>query len=147
MFVGKKYNIDIDVSYEDAELFIEPSLLIAAVVNLTDNACKASDENAIVRIKGTRLDKTYKITVSDNGCGIPDDEIAKIIEPFYMVDKSRARKQGGAGLGLALCVKIADIHGGTLDIESEVGKGTDVTITIPLFADKSVNLGGESDEA
>ena len=83
----------------------------------------------------------------DNGCGIPDDEIAKIIEPFYMVDKSRARKQGGAGLGLALCVKIADIHGGTLDIESEVGKGTDVTITIPLFADKSVNLGGESDEA
>ena len=64
-----------------------------------------------------------------------------------MVDKSRARKQGGAGLGLALCVKIADIHGGTLNIESEVGKGTDVTITIPLFSDKSVDLGGESDEA
>lgn len=147
LFVGKKYSVDIDISYDDAELYIEPSLLIAAVVNLTDNACKASGENTVVKVKGTRQDKTYNITVSDNGCGIPEDEIAKIIEPFYMVDKSRARKQGGAGLGLALSVKIADIHGGKLDIKSEVDKGTDVTITIPLFADKSIDIGGESDEA
>ena len=58
--------------------------------------------------------------------GIPEEELGKITDAFYMVDKSRSRKEGGSGLGLALCVKIAEIHGGHLKIESQPGEGTTV---------------------
>jgi two-component system phosphate regulon sensor histidine kinase PhoR len=74
----------------------------------------------------------------DNGHGIPEAELDKIMEPFYMVDKSRARKQGGAGLGLALCRKIAEIHNGSISVRSELGKGTEVCF--------EVNLAGEGNE-
>lgn len=67
--------------------------------------------------------------VSDSGMGIPQKEIAKIVQPFYMLDKVRSRKAGGAGLGLALCVEIARLHGIRLTIESELGKGTQVYLT------------------
>ena len=71
------------------------------------------------------------LTVQDHGCGIPADKLARVTEPFYMVDKSRARKQGGSGMGLALCQRIAAVHGGTLQISSQVGVGTAVTVTLP----------------
>ena len=63
-------------------------------------------------------------TVSDSGCGMTKEQIARAFEPFYKADKSRTRAAGGAGLGLSLCRKIAQLHGGTLKIESEMGKGT-----------------------
>ena len=66
--------------------------------------------------------------VRDEGKGIPESEIKNILEPFYMVDKSRSRANGSVGLGLALCKKIADIHGFQMKIESEIGKGTCVFI-------------------
>ena len=78
--------------------------------------------------------KAYKesgrkiLEVADNGRGIPQEELGKITEAFYMVDKSRSRREGGAGLGLALCVKIAEIHGGRLDITSQLGTGTKVRV-------------------
>ena len=71
------------------------------------------------------------LTVQDHGCGIPADKLARVTEPFYMVDKSRARKQGGSGMGLALCQRIAAVHGGMLQISSQVGVGTAVTVTLP----------------
>ena len=58
--------------------------------------------------------------------GIPEEELGKITDAFYMVDKSRSRKEGGSGLGLALCVKVAEIHGGNLKVESRQGEGTTV---------------------
>ena len=64
------------------------------------------------------------ISVTDHGKGIPKEDLKKITEAFYMVDKSRSRQQGGAGLGLAISAKIAEGHGGYLDFESEPGKGT-----------------------
>ena len=73
------------------------------------------------------------VTVRDTGCGIPAAALARVTEPFYMVDKSRARRQGGSGLGLALCQRIAVAHDGTLKIESEPGKGTRVSVTLPLW--------------
>ena len=63
---------------------------------------------------------------SDTGMGIPEEELGKITDAFYMVDKSRSRKEGGSGLGLALCVKVAEIHDGCLKIESRQSEGTTV---------------------
>lgn len=146
-FVGEKYNVDIDIMCDEAELYIEPSLITAAVLNLADNACKASSENNKVCIKGVKNDTSYDIIVSDNGCGIPENEISKISEPFYMVDKSRARKQGGSGLGLALVHKIAEIHGGCIVIRSEPDKGTDVIFNLPFLVDDNKDMGGMENEA
>ena len=71
------------------------------------------------------------VTVADEGRGIPPEALSRVMEPFYMVDKSRARRQGGSGLGLALCSRIAETHGGTLELESNPGAGTPATVTTP----------------
>ena len=95
------------------------------LVNLIDNAIKASSAHSEILLYSSERG----ITVEDHGCGIPEDEKEKILEPFYMIDKSRSRKSGGAGLGLALTALILKHHHMTLEIESEVGKGTKMTIS------------------
>ena len=98
----------------------------SVLVNLVDNASKASAEGQIVTITA---DKTG-FAVRDQGCGIPQEEIDRITEPFYMVDRSRSKKLGGVGLGLALVKEIVQAHGGKLEIESVVGEGTIVRVLI-----------------
>ena len=140
-FSGEKFNVRIRLKCAPARVMAEPSLIIAAAINLIDNACKASETGQSISVMGRMQEGDYVISVIDNGRGIPENEIDKIVEPFYMVDKSRARSQGGAGLGLALCHKIAEIHGGELRIKSELGKGTTVMMLL-----KAVDGGGENDE-
>lgn len=99
-------------------------LMCDVLINLIDNAVKASPEGAEVKL----YTEDGAIVVEDFGCGIPPAEIAKITEPFYMVDKSRSRKSGGAGLGLALTKLILTHHGMEMRVESEVGKGTKIAV-------------------
>ena len=109
----------------------DASLLQTLVQNLLDNARKASEPGKGVSLTGEALASGgYRLTVADQGRGIPPDEIGKITEAFYMVDKSRSRAQGGAGLGLALCKAIAALHGGALRFESQEGRGTTVTVEL-----------------
>ena len=82
------------------------------------------------------VDGQAEILVRDYGRGIPREELDKVCQPFYMVDKSRSRKAGGVGLGLALCREIVSVHGGTMDIDSRLGEGTLVTLRFPLSADQ-----------
>ena len=127
----QKYQQRLEVTVQPALLLLEPSLLKTLVYNLIDNACKASPENGRILLTGRREeDVGYTLSVQDFGRGIPKEEIPHIIEPFYMVDKSRARSQNGAGIGLALCQEIAAIHGGSLHIESTLGEGT--CVSLPL---------------
>ena len=70
----------------------------------------------------------YEISVNDNGCGIPAEELSKISEAFYMVDKARSRGRGGAGLGLAVCTAIMEVHHGNITFESTQGVGTCVRV-------------------
>ena len=98
--------------------------------NLVDNAAKASPAGKTIELRSFyREDKRLVFSVKDEGMGIPQRELDQIVKPFYMLDKSRSRKAGGAGLGLPLCVEIAHLHGAALSIQSTVGKGTLVTIT------------------
>ena len=117
----------------------EKSLLIVAIKNLIDNACKASRENETVMIYGLKNLSDYQIIVKDFGLGIPESEIQHIWEPFYMVDKSRSRKQGGAGLGLSLSKQILDIHHASIEMNSWLNVGTEITLSFP-------NIGGPSYE-
>ena len=107
--------------------FMDKDLMISLLVNLVDNAARASEEGACIYM--TARENT--IAVRDNGCGIPKEEIPRVTEAFYMVDKARSRKAGGNGLGLALCSRIAKLHGADLRIESELGEGTEVSIVFP----------------
>ena len=108
----------------------DPALLQTLLQNLLDNARKASSPGGVVTLWGEAVEGGYRLTVSDQGRGIPESELSKITEPFYMVDKSRSRAEGGAGLGLALCQKIVELHRGTLRFQSQEGKGTVVTVTL-----------------
>lgn len=143
LLVGSKYDVRIDVDFEAAVLYLEPVLMTSAVTNVIDNACKASIQKDDVIVRGRRSEDGYRIEITDKGIGIPDDELDKIMEPFYMVDKSRARKQGGAGLGLALCAKIVSLHDGKMEVRSELGRGTMVSLIFPCTA--ALRDGGESD--
>ncbi len=112
-----------DVSIQaDSELF--KSLLY----NLIDNGSKASRPGQTVIIESGYREGRLFLSVIDHGMGIPPKELKRITEPFYMVDKARTRKAGGAGLGLALCVEIARLHHAVLSIDSALGQGTCVTI-------------------
>ena len=81
---------------------------------------------------GSVNNESQIVSAIDQGSGIPADQIALVTEPFYRVDKARSRKLGGAGLGLSLCQMIAQAHGGRLDIQSEVGKGTTISMIWPM---------------
>lgn len=145
-FLPQKYGVSLDFYLEKDSVICEPSLLKTLIINLMDNGCKASEKGSRVTIVGKREQGFYVIKVIDHGMGIPENEIKKITEPFYMVDKSRSRKQGGAGLGLALCSKIAIIHGTSLEITSQLGKGTTVSFKLKR-ADTSNETGAAYDEA
>lgn len=110
--------------YEPYRICAEPDLLKSVLLNLTDNACKASEPGDLIEITGKRQGEGYLFSVKDHGVGIPEEEQRKITEAFYMVDKSRSRSHNGAGLGLALCAEILRLHGSELMIESVPGKGS-----------------------
>lgn len=104
-------------------------LLLSLLVNLVDNGRKACREGGHILVCGGHEGEgQYRITVADDGCGIPKEELGKITEAFYMVDKSRARRKGGAGLGMAICERIVRLHHAQWKIESTVGEGTTVSI-------------------
>jgi signal transduction histidine kinase len=102
--------------------------------NLIDNALKntpAGGKPVVVSI-GHEEDK-LSIIVKDRGVGIADSAIAHVFDPFYRTDASRSRKTGGYGLGLSLCKAIVDTHNGKIDITSDHGRGTQVTVTLPIY--------------
>ena len=127
--------LTLSVRAEEGFLRGDAALLQTLLQNLLDNARKATDSGGQVVLAGRKDKEGYRITVADQGRGIPEGELNKITEPFYMVDKSRSRAEGGAGLGLALCKQIAALHGGELRFESREGRGTTVTVELGGVAD------------
>lgn len=130
MFEG---NVDMElaVSCEPGWVCAESSLIKTVLLNLVDNACKASSRGGRVEILGAKQENGYEFTVRDYGVGIPPEEQKKITEAFYMVDKSRSRSKNGAGLGLALCTEILRIHNSSLNIVSTPGEGTSMSFVLP----------------
>ncbi len=106
-------------------LVCDRDLIGTMLQNLLSNAIKASGAGQDVVLSA----RDGVLSVTDHGVGIPAEHLARVTEPFYMVDKSRARSQQGAGLGLALCRRIARLHGAQLVIESREGAGTRVSVS------------------
>lgn len=130
--VAEKDKIHIEMDLDEGYITGERDLILSLFLNLIDNARKALTAGGHIWIEGFESGDYYKVIVKDNGCGMPEEEIHKITEAFYMVDKSRARKQGGAGLGMTLCNKIIELHHGSWEILSRVGEGTEVHVRLPI---------------
>lgn len=101
------------------------------VLNILSNAIKYSTDEGIIEIDLNTRQEDFNIVIKDNGMGIPEEDLDRIFERFYRVDKARSRMLGGTGLGLAIAKEIAEAHGGQIGIESTYGYGTSVTIQLP----------------
>ncbi len=117
--------------YDKALVWAESNMIITVLINLLDNACKASEPGNIIEVNGKAEENGYRFTVRDHGIGIPQQELQKITKAFYMIDKSRARSRNGAGLGLSLCTEILTLHGSSLEIDSTLGEGTNISFVLP----------------
>jgi len=121
-------NVSLHINMKPAYIKVEFDLFKTLMFNLIDNAVKAGCKE--IDITGKQVENCYSISISDNGKGMPPSELEKITEAFYTVDKSRSRRQHGAGLGLALAAKIAALHGSTLAFSSYENVGTVVKINL-----------------
>ncbi len=113
-------------------VLIQQDLALVLLRNLVQNALRAQPRDGTVRLSWSRSGSSVAFAVQDTGCGIPAEDLPHITQPFYMVDKSRARANGGSGVGLAICSQIMALHGGELRFESAVGQGTTVRFCLPL---------------
>ena len=119
----------------DEPVQADPEKMRMVLRNLLDNALKHTpDDGPAVTLSMALQKETLNIVVADQGEGIPASAIPHLFEPFYRPDTSRSRKTGGYGLGLSLCKAIVDAHGGTIDLSSTPGKGTQVMVTIPRIS-------------
>lgn len=129
----KKFHRPVTLRFrtEKGKCLLEPDLVKSLLLNLIDNAIKSMDEKGgTVSIHTKMLSDGCRFIIRDTGRGIPQAEITRITEAFYRVDKSRSRRQGGVGLGLALCQEIVRLHHGTMEFQSTQDRGTTVTVTL-----------------
>jgi signal transduction histidine kinase len=126
----KSSNITLKVSAKDTQIKVEVDLMKTLILNLIDNARKAIKKGGIISLTGKRIsDDRFMIIVKDNGKGMPEEELSRITEIFYMVDKSRF-KDKGVGIGLSLCKEIVELHDGKMKFESQVDIGTSVYLDL-----------------
>ncbi len=104
------------------------------LVNVVSNSIKYTPEGGVIEIEARREGEQVIIQVKDNGIGIPDEDLDRIFDRFYRVDKARSREMGGTGLGLAIAREIMQAHKGEISLSSTLGKGTTVTLTLPVEA-------------
>ena len=110
----------------------DPDGLERLVLNLADNAVKYNRPDGCVKLRLFQSDGHAVIEVTDSGIGIPQDALARIFERFYRVDKGRSREEGGTGLGLAIVKHVAQAHGGQVEVESRIGKGSTFRVKLPI---------------
>ncbi|MCM3086407.1 cell wall metabolism sensor histidine kinase WalK [Bhargavaea ginsengi] len=132
----KNREMTVEVDYPH-ELLIkaDPERLVQVLVNLLTNAVSYSKPGTLIKVTAAETASMVSISVTDQGIGIPAEELPRLFERFYRVDKARSRDSGGTGLGLSIVKHLVDLHGGTITVESEPGKGSTFTVSIPL-ADK-----------
>ncbi len=128
-----------DIPDRRIQVVADIGLIERVLTNLLDNALHYTPEGGCVRLCLTRRDERIRLSVEDTGPGIPDEDLPRIFERFYRVDKSRDRQRGGVGLGLAIAHTIIDMHDQTLHVSSTVGEGTIFSFHLPEWrpADES----------
>ena len=109
--------------------------LALLVRNLVDNAIRYTRPGGTVALRIVETDAMVKLTVADSGLGIPTKDLTRVFERFYRVDRARSRETGGTGLGLAIVKHVAENHGGSVDVTSELGRGSTFVVSLPAARD------------
>lgn len=126
-------SVKVSLGNEDqAQVLGDVDRLKQLLLNLVDNAIKYTTSGGVVTLSLERDSQWVRVAVADTGVGIPSQDLTKIFDRFYRVDKARSRERGGTGLGLAICKWIAEAHGGRIEVKSEVGQGSTFTVWLPL---------------
>lgn len=133
-FAAKKLRAIIEPPKDLISIRADEIRLREVIDNLLDNAVKYSNERGEVYLGGERRNGEAVFTVRDNGAGISKEDLPRIFERFYRADKARSRELGGTGLGLAIVKHIAQLHGGRVEADSELGKGTTIRVILPVGA-------------
>ena len=131
---AKNLKLVVDLAPEALTFHADGTRLEEVLYNLLDNAVKFSRENGQIHLRATRLGSDTVLSVADNGLGISKEHLPRIFERFYRADKARSRELGGTGLGLAIVKHIAQLHGGRVEAESEVGRGTTIRVILPVHS-------------
>src|SRR5438105_6626559 len=129
---GKSLKAGVDVSDDCSVIRADEARLREVFDNLLDNAVKYSGKDGEIRLGADRNGDEVVLSVGDNGIGISQEDLPRIFERFYRADKARSRELGGTGLGLAIVKHIAQLHGGRVEAESELGRGTTIRVVLPL---------------
>jgi two-component system, OmpR family, phosphate regulon sensor histidine kinase PhoR len=129
---AKNLKVIVDSASEALTLRADGTRLEEVLHNLLDNAVKFSPENGQIHLRAVRRGSEMVLSVADNGLGISKEHLPRIFERFYRADKARSRELGGTGLGLAIVKHIAQLHGGRVEAESELGRGTTIRVVLPL---------------
>ena len=132
MGVSQSRKVTLTVTGREVAAALPPARLREVALNLMENGLKYTEEGGAVTVTVGQEDGKAVLTVADNGLGIPKDAQERVFERFYRVDKGRTRQAGGSGLGLAIVKHITQLYGGSLKLESDLGKGTTVRIELPL---------------
>ncbi|MEL6552633.1 MAG: ATP-binding protein [Cyanobacteria bacterium J06621_11] len=133
--MAQQHQISIEAESEALQIWADPDYIIRTLTNLIGNAIKFSAPNTVIRIQARinpKIPHQALFEVKDQGRGIPADKLTKIFERFQQVDSSNSREKGGTGLGLTICRKIVEQHGGTIWAKSQLGVGSCFYFTIPL---------------
>lgn len=128
---AKNKGIQIFFSHEPVYIMGNPVLAGELVLNLLDNAVKYNSENGIIRVFVGETPQGAELSVKDTGIGIPEKDRERIFERFYRVDKSHSKRVGGTGLGLSIVKHVCALHGASVRVKSEVGKGSTFYVTFP----------------
>jgi two-component system sensor histidine kinase VicK len=129
----KNIKMHVEKMEPDLNIFFDRDGFEQIMLNIAGNAVKYTPNNGNVWIKAERVGKNIAITVEDDGVGIPKEDLGRIFDRFYRVDKARTRQMGGTGLGLSIAKQVAEAHGSKIIVESEVQVGTKIKIIIPEF--------------
>lgn len=127
----KKHNVSCFVTADVPPVYADKDDIERVVLNILSNSIKYTPDGGEIKIYVGFVYNDAYIKIIDNGIGIPEEDLSKIFERFYRVDKARTREMGGTGLGLSIAKEILDKNGGSIDIKSTSGKGTEVVIRIP----------------
>lgn len=131
---AQQANIVLECSLPDPSLVIvaDERALKQVLINLVSNAVKFSPDGGEISISGQLTADALRLSVTDRGCGISEDDIPRALTPFTQLDGSLSRQHEGTGLGLPLAKHLTELHGGSLSIESKLGEGTTVHVSLPL---------------
>ena len=126
------HRFQVDFADDFPEVYADPDRMEEVLTNLVDNAIKYSPKGGRIAITGRASGDSVKVTVTDEGIGIPQRELGRVFERFHRGENGQVQKVRGMGLGLYICRSIVEAHGGKIEVSSEAGKGSKLTFTLPL---------------